>query len=120
MATSHDFRSTVANQLNRLAEEGLEDLIREVLSLTKEARVRCNHCGRNVHAQVNDAKAVVDALNNLANQGFGKPKETLEQTTRVDVTIGRIRELPDTELAALAHGDTQETPDSAPLPPTNG
>lgn len=104
MATTEDaFRRKLAEQLNTIAtEEGFEPILRDILSTTKEVRIRCEHCKRNIHATISDALAVARALATLGDQGFGKPTETIKTEHAGRIELERIGELTDEELALLA------------------
>jgi len=71
-----DLRSDIASALDGwLSEEQLRALLDEVLASRKQARGWCPNCKRAVQVEIPDAGAVVKAMAELANQGFGRPKE---------------------------------------------
>jgi hypothetical protein len=58
-----------------LTPEQLKSLLDEVLAVKKQARGWCKKCGGQVQVEIPDAKGVVGAMADLANQGFGRPGE---------------------------------------------
>lgn len=71
-----DLRGDIAIALQGwLTPEQLKALLDEILSMKKSARGWCGHCKKHVVVEIPDAKAVVGALSDLTNQGFGRPSE---------------------------------------------
>lgn len=75
-----DPRSDLATALSgKLAPAQLEKLLDEVLASTKRVNAdwTCKFCKKTSRAtvEVSDAKAVVNALTDLLNQGYGRPAE---------------------------------------------
>ena len=59
-----------------MTPEQLKKLLDEILEAKKGARGWCPNCKKAVQVEIADAKAVVGAMSDLANQGFGRPGET--------------------------------------------
>ncbi len=76
-----DVRSQIGKALEGfLTPEQVRKLVDEVLASKKRARAEfnCRKCGKRQvqYAEVDDTKTVVQALETLANQAFGKPTES--------------------------------------------
>lgn len=72
-----DLRGDIAAALDGwLTPEQLQVLLDEILAVKKGARGWCPKCRKQVQVEIPDAKAVVSAMADLANQGFGRPKES--------------------------------------------
>lgn len=74
----HDPRAAIADGLAALlTPTQVTFLLQEVLAITKRVPIRgeCKNCGHFIsdYAEVPDAKAVVSALTDLINHGFGRP-----------------------------------------------
>ena len=73
---SGDLRADIASALDGwLSPEQLALLLDEILAIKKGARGWCPNCKKAVQVEIADAKAVVSAMADLANQGFGRPGE---------------------------------------------
>lgn len=71
-----DLRADIAAALEGwLTPEQLKTLLDEILAVKKGARGWCPNCRKQVQVEIADAKAVVGAMADLANQGFGRPGE---------------------------------------------
>jgi hypothetical protein len=71
-----DLRGDIATALEGwLTPEQLSALLDEILAIKKSARGWCGTCKKHVVVEISDPKAVVSAMADLANQGFGRPTE---------------------------------------------
>ena len=72
-----DARAAIDKMLdNKIDEDLLNTLFENVLSLEKSARGWCPSCKKAVNVTINDAKAVVSALNELLVQAKGRPAQS--------------------------------------------
>ena len=72
-----DLRADITKALEGwLTPEQLSALLDEILAAKKNARGWCTNCKKAVQVEIPDAKAVVSAMADLANQGFGRPGES--------------------------------------------
>jgi hypothetical protein len=77
-----DLRDDIASALEGwMTQEQLKELLDEILASKKKGRAEfvCKGCGKKQiqYAEIPDARAVTSALVELANQGFGRPKEAV-------------------------------------------
>lgn len=74
-----------------MSPEQLRLLLDEILSAKKGARGWCPACRKAVQVEIADAGAVVKALAELANQGFGRPKEQQVAESERIVFVREVR-----------------------------
>lgn len=92
-----DLRADIAAALEGwLTPDQLSKLLNEILKIEKGARGWCPGCKKQVQVQIPDAKAVVGALADLANQGFGRPKEA-SQAESEKIVFERVMWMADDE-----------------------
>ena len=86
-----DARTAIDKVLdNKIDEDLLNTLFENVLSLEKSARGWCPSCKKAVNVTINDAKAVVSALNELLVQAKGRPGQAEQEQEKSIVFENRI------------------------------
>lgn len=89
MASSgRDVRARIAEAADRNAET-LEAFFSEALAATRDTSVLCK-CGRRVPVEVPDWGARVKVVEAMLNQGFGRPKQEVEEGSRGFTLVRRI------------------------------
>jgi hypothetical protein len=100
-----DLRADIAAALDGwLTPEQLKVLLDEILAIKKGARGWCPGCKKAVMVEISDAKAVVGAMADLANQGFGRPGETVDaESERISFErVVYLGDVPPDELGSAA------------------
>lgn len=88
-------------------KQAIWDSLWEIVHQETTKRGRCT-CGRDVYVPIPDGAARTRAVELLMNQGFGRPKETVEQTTHIDITHD-VEHISDTDLGVIVGGRARST-----------
>ena len=86
-----DARQAIDKMLDsKIDEDLLNTLFENVLSLEKSARGWCPSCKKAVNVTINDAKAVVSALNELLVQAKGRPAQSEEESKQSFSFVNKV------------------------------
>jgi hypothetical protein len=106
-----DVRARISAALDDLPDETIRVLVSEALAAEKDTWVNvvCKECLHEARYTVSvpNWKERAQVLEILANQGKGKPPETIRQTIGVGAikTLEELEALSNEELAAIASGE---------------
>lgn len=86
-----DLRELINSRLDVVAVEKIDELIARAFEVEKKAWGHCPNCNQSVQVSIPDVTACAKALGELANQGKGKPRETVRHEVNVSMSLEEVR-----------------------------